>query len=115
MLLTNLSQEVGDKDTEVATIVHIAGVLFGFFAPMLVYLLSEDEFVEKNALNALNWHIPVSIAGILVALVGIGVSETIGVYVAVTLGVATVGFATVASVKAHQGHAWEYPIVPRFV
>lgn len=111
----NSENRTEGQDTGIATLVHLAGLLFGVAAVAFIYLVSEDEFVRDNATNALNWHIPVSILGILTAVVGIGVSEPVGVAMAMVLAVATVCFAVVAGVKAYRGTAWRYPVSPRLV
>jgi uncharacterized Tic20 family protein len=104
-----------DQSTVVAAIVHVVGTLFGFVGVTLLYLVTEDVFTKQNAANALNWHVPVSLASIPVVLVGLGVSELAGVALAVTLAGATICFALVATVRAYRGDAWEYPLAPRLV
>jgi len=103
------------QDTTISSLVHIAGIFFGFIVITLIYFVSKDEFTKENAANALNWHIPMSLAAIVVVLVGIGVSEVAGLAMAISIAIATVCFALVASMKAYQGRAWKYPIVPEFI
>jgi uncharacterized membrane protein len=104
-----------NQDTTTAALVHVAGLLFGFFAVAFVYLLSDDEFTKVNAANALNWHVPISLVAVLVAIVGIGASELAGVALAILIAVATICLALTASLKAYQGQAWKYPIVPQLI
>lgn len=103
------------RDTSVATLVHIAGLFFGFFAIAIIYFTANDTFTRENAANALNWHIPLSLVAILVVLVGIGVNQLVGVVMAMGIVITTICFALIASVKARQDKAWEYPIVPNLV
>lgn len=105
----------GSRNTTVAALVHISGLLFGFFALVFVYLVSNDQFIRENAANALSWHVPASLVAVLVVVVGIGVSEIAGVALAMAVSVATVCFALIASTRAYQGRAWTYPIVPQLV
>ncbi len=104
-----------DRDTDAAALVHIVGTLFGFVGVTLMYLLTDDRFTKQNAANALNWHVPVSLAAIVVVLIGLGVNELAGVAMAVTLAGATILFALIAALRAYRGDAWEYPLAPRFV
>lgn len=103
------------RDTTVATLVHVAGLCFGFFALAFVYLVTDDEFTRENAANALNWHIPVSLAAIVVVGIGIWVNEVAGVVLAVTVAVVTIVVALTASLAAYRGRAWEYPVVPQLI
>jgi uncharacterized membrane protein len=104
-----------NQNTTVAALVHIAGLLFGFIAIAFVYLSTDDEFIRENAMNALNWHVPVSLLAIVVVVLGIVVSETAGVALAVTIGIITVCVALIASMKARHGRAWKYPVVPQLL
>ena len=104
-----------NQNTTIAALVHIAGLLFGFFALALVYLASDNEFTKSNAANALNWHIPISLVAILVAMIGLGVSELVGVAIALLIATATICFAVIACIKAYEGQAWQYPIVPQLI
>ncbi|WP_434531484.1 DUF4870 domain-containing protein (plasmid) [Haloarcula sp. NS06] len=99
-----------NQNTAIAALVHIAGLLFGFFAIAFVYLVSDDNFIKANAANALNWHVPMSLVAVFVAITGIVVGELIGVALAILIAVATICFALIASMKAYQGQAWKYPI-----
>lgn len=104
-----------DRDTTVGALVHVAGLFFGLFALALVYLVADDEFAKANAANALNWHVPLSLVAVVAVGIGIGVSELAGVAIAILVAIATICFALIASVKAHRGRAWEYPIVPQLI
>ncbi|WP_175507142.1 DUF4870 domain-containing protein [Halostagnicola kamekurae] len=109
---TDNTQPGDTRDTTLAAFVHIAALFFGFFIIALVYFASDDSFARENAANALNWHIPLSLVAILVVFIGLVVNQFAGVVMAVGIGIATVCVALIASVKARQGKAWKYPIVP---
>ncbi len=96
-------------------LVHIAGLFFGFFALVFVYLASNDDFTKKNAANALNWHLPMSVVAIVVVMLGVWVSEPAGLAMGVSIAIATVCFSLIAGVKAYRGHAWKYPVVPQLL
>ncbi len=103
------------RNTTTAALVHIAGLFFGFFAIAFVYLATDDEFAKTNAANALNWHLPLSLIAILVGMIGLGVSELAGVAIAITIAIATICVALIASTKAYKGQAWKYPLVPQLI
>ncbi|WP_227014937.1 DUF4870 domain-containing protein [Natronorubrum aibiense] len=44
-------------DTTFAAITHVLGRLTWIVGPLIVLLVTEDEFVEENARNALNWQL----------------------------------------------------------
>lgn len=104
-----------DQSTSVAALVHIAGLLFGFIAIAFVYLATDDDFIRENAMNALHWHVPVSLIAIVVAVLGVVMSEVAGIALAVTLGVATICVALIATIKARNGQAWKYPVVSQLL
>jgi Chloroplast import component protein (Tic20). len=80
-----------------------------------VYLATDDDFIRKNAMNALHWHVPVSVIAIVVVVFGVVVSEIAGVALAVTLAIATICAALIASMKARNGRAWKYPVVSQLL
>lgn len=104
-----------NQNTTVAALVHIAGLLFGFIAIAFVYLATDDDFIQENAMNALQWHVPVSLIAIVVAFLGVVMSEVAGVTLAVTIAIATICAALIASMKARNGRAWKYPVVSQLL
>lgn len=113
--MTATTAETRNPNTLIAPLVHAIGILFGVFGVAFVYVVSDDVFVEENARNALNWHIPVSLFAIGIPLVGVLISELVGVALAVSIALATVCFGLLASTKAYRGEAWQYPIVPQLL
>ncbi|MXR52973.1 DUF4870 domain-containing protein [Halovenus sp. WSH3] len=113
--MTTTDMETQKGDTLIASLVHAIGLFSGLFGLVFVYLLSDDKFVERNARNALNWHIPLSALTVGIVLIGLAVSELAGVVLAVSAGVVTVSVALLASVRAYYGEAWPYPFVPQLL
>ncbi|WP_321169385.1 DUF4870 domain-containing protein [Halorubrum sp. CSM-61] len=75
--------------------------------PLVVLLVTDDEFVKANARTAINWQIWITIysvvAGILI-LVGIGI------LLLPLLGLLDLVFVVIAAVKAADGEVWSYPL-----
>lgn len=111
--------------------VHLLGLLTGFVAPAVVYLVSDSEFTRANARNALDWQLfyfALTAASLLlfgVAFVADAVLPDAVTFVFLLVAVAAfflvgiVGlldfaFAFVATGKAIFGTAWEYPVAPDF-
>ena len=107
--------ETKTTDTLTASLVHAIGLPTGLFGIAFVYFMSDDRFVKRNARNALNWHIPVSVFAVGIALIGVIASELVGVVMAVSVALATVCFALFATAKAYRGEAWPYPLVPQLL
>ncbi|MDS0260966.1 DUF4870 domain-containing protein [Haloarcula sp. S1CR25-12] len=104
-----------NQNTTIAALVHVAGLFFGFVAIAFAYLVTDDEFTKANAANALNWHVPVALIAVPVAVIGVVVSETAGVAIAMIIAIGTICFALIASMKAYRGRAWKYPLVPSVI
>lgn len=93
-------------DTTIAALVHIIGLLT-WIGPIIVYLVSDDPFIKRNAANATNWQVSFalwSVLSVILALVFIGF---IGLFLLPFLDFA---FCVVAAVKASEGESWSYPI-----
>lgn len=122
-------------------LVHIFALGTGIIGAGLVYLISNNEFTQANARNALNWHTSVLALTVIAILVFfLGADElTIGgevmewsllpspldtvfaligtlLLILVVLAVFLTGiFTLIATTKAIFGTAWEYPLARNFV
>ena len=102
------------EDTTWAVLAHLSFFAFGLIAPLVIYLVKKDEspFTRHHAAEALNFHITVTIAAIvsavlLLVLVGF-----------VLLPVVLIGgavLAIVAALAAGRREAYRYPLSIRFV
>ena len=120
-------------------LVHFMAIPTGAFGAAVVYLASTNEFTNRNARNALDWHLTVLLlttitfgslfsyaeltgqgatnlvtAPALVASVG-GIA--VGTLLSLWMGVmfCTFVFGFIAMGKAVFGTAWRYPLSPRIV
>jgi len=101
-----MSSKNDSKNTSMAAITHILGLLFGFLGPLAVYLVSDDQFVKDNAGNALVWQIFLTIY-MIVAF--ISVFFFIGIVLIPILMISALVFPITAAVKASDGKTWKYP------
>lgn len=89
-----------------APLVHVLALFFWIFAPLVVFLVTEDEFVKKNAGNALNWQISYTIYMMISVFL---ILFLVGILTAAIVGLMNLVFCVVAAVKAADGEAWKYP------
>ena len=86
---------------------HILGLLFGFIGPLIVYVFADEDFVKKNASEALTWQVFLSLYTIVAIF---GFSFILGFLLFPLLLVLNIIFSTIASAKARQGEVWSYPL-----
>jgi uncharacterized protein len=99
-----------------ATLIHVGGIVIGFIAPLLGYLLLKDRspFVRDNSRNALNFQITVAIAAVVAYILTI---VTLGLLFFLPLAVAIVNvvFCIIAAVAANRGEVYRYPLTIAFI
>lgn len=91
-----------------ATLGHAGACLFGFLAPLVVYLVYKDRsaFVRRHAAEALNFQIIMAaayVAGIVLTLI------LIGPLIMLAAWVATLIFAIMSAIAANAGQNSRYP------
>lgn len=111
--------------TNPATTPHFAGLAFsafGFFAilgPLIIHIVTDDDFVRENAAKSLTWQLFLTLYTLLILLIFryfiryLNLSDVI----IVILGLITPGVLVLlngvlciyAAVKANEGEAWKYP------
>ncbi|GAB3413872.1 hypothetical protein GCM10027435_08330 [Haloparvum alkalitolerans] len=94
-------------DTSLAAITHVLALFTWVIGPVIVLVVSEDEFVRENARNAINWQIFMTIYSIIGLVLTLLV---VGVFVMLLVGLLDLIFCVVAAVKANDGEAWSYPL-----
>ncbi|MGF1489013.1 MAG: DUF4870 domain-containing protein [Prochloraceae cyanobacterium] len=93
--------------------IFFSSTLVAFFIPVAIMALTEDEIVQRNAKEALNFHINLYVFGIIFAvlsLIAIGIPFLIG------LGIVSLIFPIIAIVQSasNPDKAYRYPLVFRF-
>jgi uncharacterized Tic20 family protein len=97
-----------------STLVHVGGIVIGFLAPLLGYLLLKDRsaFVEQNSKNALNFQITLVIAYV----VGVITSFLfIGFLILLAAWVLDIVFSIMGAVAANRGEVYRYPLTIAFI
>ncbi|WP_418282076.1 DUF4870 domain-containing protein [Halorubrum sp. DTA98] len=94
-------------NTTMAALTHVLALFTWVLGPLVVLLVTEDEFVKENARNALNWQISLTIYTIVSLIL---VFLVVGIVGLLVLGLLDLVFIVIATVKAADGEAWSYPI-----
>ena len=100
------------SNTGMAAIAHLLGLVLGVLGPLLIYATTDDPFVKENAANATNWQIMLIIYGIISLFLLIFL---IGFVLLPALVLVDIVFIIIATVRASDGEAWEYPLTPRLL
>lgn len=94
-----------------SVLVHILGIFFEFFAPLLGYLLfkAKGPFVGHHMRESLNFGITMVVAAIVLALsiVGWAIIWALPIYWTI--------FRIVAAYRASQGEFYRYPLTIRII
>jgi len=101
-------------DTTLAALAHASALVAAFFGPLLFLLLADkdDELVQENAKNALNFQIVLFVATVIAVLL---VFAFVGILLLPLLGVIDVIFVIIGTVKASNGEIYAYPLTPDIV
>ncbi len=100
------------EDRVLGILTHIIAWFTSFIGPLIILLVSEDEFTKNNARSALNWQISVIIYSIVSAVF---IFIIIGFFMLFALGIVNLIFCIVAAVKAGDGKIWKYPMSISFL
>ena len=97
-----------------AMLCHLLGLLTCFVGPLILWLIKkdDDEFVNRQGKEALNFQITVLLASIVSGLLA---ALCIGVFLAIAVGVADLVLSIVACVKSSKGEDYRYPVALRLV
>ena len=110
-------QPLGQTDERLwATLIHIGGIVIGFIAPLVGYLVLKDRsiFVEQNAKNALNFQITLVIAYIAAYILTI-ISLGLLFFLPLAVWVLSIIFSIIAAVAANRGEVYKYPLTINFI
>lgn len=138
---TSAGPEQPDEPSLGSILVHLLGLFTGFFGPIILYAVSDDEFTRTNARHAINWHVTlfvVAIAAVVMFILGADEITVLGDATAVSLVPApfdvafgligfllalvlvigsflTFVYTIIATIKARSGSVWTYPGAISFV
>lgn len=88
-------------------LVHPLGLFTWIVGPLVVYLVTDDEFIAENARQAFNWQVFVAV---YLVVSGALVLVLVGFLLLPLVVLANLVFCTVAAVKALRGETWQYPL-----
>ena len=97
-----------------AMLCHLLGLLTCFVGPLILWLIKkdDDEFINRQGKEALNFQITVLLASIVS---GLTMFICIGGILAIAVGIADLVFSIIACVKSSKGEDYRYPVALRLV
>lgn len=97
-----------------ATLIHVGGILLGFLAPLIGYLVLKDRgpFIRQHSATALNFQLTILI-GYVVSFVLMFV--IIGILTYFAVWIVSIVFAIIAAIAANNGQYYKYPVAIEFV
>jgi uncharacterized Tic20 family protein len=103
-----------DEERLWSLLCHLSYFVLGIIAPLIIMLTlgTRSQYVRHHAVEALNFHITLWIAGFvaglsLLILIGIVLLPAVLIFGAV--------FAIIAAVQSYQGQLYRYPLTIRFI
>ena len=104
------------EDPVLAILAHVSIFAFGLIGPLVLFLVVKNDpakdFTRHHALEALNFHITLALAGVVSAIL---VIVLIGFVMLLGLSVAGVVLGILAAVAASRRELYRYPFTLRLV
>jgi len=99
-----------------AMLAHFGGIVLGFIAPLIVFLVkgNESPTVRAHSVEALNFQITWGVATIIATIIGICTFGLLFFLPFITWAVIIV-FSIIAGLKANEGQLYTYPVTVRLV
>lgn len=105
--------EVAQDSKNVALLTWIGTIFFGFIPSLIVYLVKkDDQYVQDQAKEALNWSITAFIGYIAGAILTV---ILIGVVVMFVVGICHLVFCIMGAVAASNGKNFRLPFAIRLI
>lgn len=101
-----------EKNTSLAAVSHIGGLLTGFLIPLIIYLTAKDDFTKDQGKEALNFQINVMVALIISFLL---MFVFIGFLLLSLVLLFDIIFAIIATIKSSKGEKYRYPLIIRII
>ncbi len=110
----NVSNKPSNDEKNIATITHLAGVLFSIIPALIVWILKKDDsaYIATQAKEALNFQITVLVAQIIA---GILVWILIGFLLLPIIWLANIVLSIIAAMSTSKGEHYRYPICLRLI
>ena len=111
--VNNETQEISQDSKNMALLVWIGTILFGFIPGLILYLLkSDDAYIQDQSKEALNWSITamlVYFAGLILMIV------VIGIVVIYAIAIIHVVFCIMGAIAASDGKKFRVPFALRLI
>jgi uncharacterized protein len=103
-----------DEERTWAVLCHLSYFILGIIAPIIIMLTlgTRSQYVRHHAVEALNFHITMWIAGIVSGLL---ILLLIGIILLPLVLLIGAIFSIIAAVQAYQGQYYRYPISWRLI
>lgn len=110
------SGEVSKDARTMALLCHLLGVFTSILVPLILWLVKkdEDEFIDDQGKEALNFQITIIIAWVAAIIISI-VTFGIGVILFPLLGLYVMIFGIIAALKSNEGVRYRYPATIRLI
>lgn len=109
---TNIDNNEDNKNTSFAALTHFSAMFAWVLGPLIIYIVSNDQFVKDNAATALDWQISFTLWIILSIILSFVLIGFIGFILFPLLDII---FIIMAAVKASDGEVWDYPLTLKIV
>jgi len=108
--------EVSQENRTMAMLAHLLGIVTGFVASLVIWLINKDkagmEFANDQAKEALNFQITMAIGWVAASILTF---VLIGFFLYPVLLIANLIFCILAGMKANEGVAYRYPFALRLI
>lgn len=111
---TPIKPSPSNDDKNIATIIHLSGMLFSFVPSLVVWLLKKDDntYIAVEAKEALNFQLSVVIAQLIAAVL---VWVLIGFLLMPIIWLANIALCIIAAIKTSKGETYRYPLSLRLI
>jgi hypothetical protein len=93
---------------------HLSFFVFGLIGPLIIMVTkgNDSAYVREQAVEALNFHITVLLAGVASAIL---ILVLIGIFTLLATAVMAIVFTIMAAIATNRGERYRYPINLRLV
>jgi hypothetical protein len=106
---------VTDADRRMwAMLAHLGGILLGFIAPLIVWLMykDRDQFIKDQSVEALNFQITVAIGMVVSSVL---VIVLIGIVTFFVVWIGALVLSIIGGMAANRGENYRYPFALRLI
>jgi uncharacterized protein len=110
---TESKSTISSDSKNFALMAHLGGIVLGFVAPLIVYLVkTEDKFAKEEAKEALNFQITVAIAMLVASILTV---VLIGILLFPIILIGNLVFCILGAISVSDGKSYRYPVTLRLI